>query len=1075
MNHRKPLGPLTWIAAWSALALCAAPAGATTYVMMADEDLADQAAAIAVVRVTAIEPSSDAGSPATDYLARVERALKGTLARSLRARVRGGVAPDGRRFVVFGAPRFHPGERALLFLQPRDDGAYGVLQSMLGAFHEIASGGGRLAVRDLSETTEVALPGRRPLGPGAPRDFERFGAWLEDRAAGRARAPDYFTSGVAPPAPEYTQLGHGRWFEFDTGGGVPWFALAGGQAGMPGGGFTQFQNGLAAWNAEPQTPINLTYSGTTTNTVGTCNSVNVIRWNDPLNQIQGSFNCGTGGVLAQGGYCMSGTGTFNGQTFDRISDSDIVIQDGAGCFLQGHGNEDGEEVFGHELGHTLGLGHSCGDSQSPPCVPGSLEDQALMRAIAHGDGRGAALNADDQAGARFLYEPNTAPPTLSIADVTVTEANTTVNAVFTVSLSAAAGQTVQVSYATANNTALAGSDYTAVSGILSFAPGVLTQTITVPVLGDLLDEANETFFVNLSAPVGATLADGVATGTIVDDDPTPTLSVSDCSATEGNAGQVGCAFTVSLSAVSGQSVTVVYATANGTALAGQDYIAASGTLTLPAGSPSQQLTIAVLGDLLHEPNETFFVNLSSPGNAILADGQGLGTILDDDPAPAVSVSDCSVVEGDAGQTICTFTVSLSAVSGQDVSVGYATADGTALAGQDYLAASGTLVVPAGSPSQPVSVAVIGDLIDEPDEDFTLSLSSPVNATIADGQGEGTIIDNDLPPAVSAGDCGVVEGNTGSTPCDFTVTLSAPSGFTVSVSYATADGTATAPIDYTPAAGMLTFPPGTSSQTVPVQVVGDTLVEPDETFFLNLSGPVNASLGDAQGVGTIGDDDAPSLSSNELDHGSQQPADLLVRPDFYRIGQKPCSSYEVVVDGTSGDIVPVSLERLAGNNVAVLQSASPVAVGDSVSLRWENTTPLTVVNQHIRVDAACAPACGADDVYRIRAFETTYSIPRFNNSGSQVTVLLLQNPAAYDVTGHIWFWSTSGTLVGTQAFNLLARQTMVLNTATVVGVAGQGGTITVSHDGRYGDLAGKTVALEPSTGFSFDSPMSARPR
>jgi hypothetical protein len=261
----------------------------------------------------------------------------------------------------------------------------------------------------------------------------------------------------------------------------------------------------------------------------------------------------------------------------------------------------------------------------------------------------------------------------------------------------------------------------------------------------------------------------------------------------------------------------------------------------------------------------------------------------------------------------------------------------------------------------------------------------------------------------------------------------------------------------------------------VQVLGDTLVEPDETFFMNLSAPVNATLGDAQGVGTIGDDDAPSLSSNELHHGSIQQADLLVRPDLYRIGQKPYSSYEVVIDGTSGDIVPVTLERLAGNNVTVLQSASPVSVGDSVSLRFENTTSLTVVNQHIRVDGTCATPCGADDVYRIRAFETTDSIPRFNNSGSQVTVLLLQNPAAYTVTGHIWFWSTSGAIVGSQAFTLTARQTLVLNTATVTGVAGQGGAITISHDGRYGDLAGKTVALEPSTGFSFDSPMDARPR
>jgi len=446
-----------------------------------------------------------------------------------------------------------------------------------------------------------------------------------------------------------------------------------------------------------------------------------------------------------------------------------------------------------------------------------------------------------------------------------------------------------------------------------------------------------------------------------------------------------------------------------------------------------------------------------------------------DPPVTLATSDCSVTEGDAGQVSCNFTVTLSAATGQTVSVAYATANGTAVSGQDYVAASGTLTFPPSTTTRTVGVAVIGDLIDEPDETFFLNLSSPVNATIADGQGIGTILDNDPPPSVSVSDCAVVEGNAGSTPCTFTLSLSAPSGFTASVNYATADGTATAGADYTTAAGTATFTPGSSSQTVDVQVLGDTLVEPDETFFVNLTGPTNASLGDAQGVGTIGDDDAVSLSSNELHHGVIQRADLLVRPDLYRIGQKPYSSYEVVIDGTSGDIVPVTLERLAGNNVTVLQAASPVSVGDSVSLRFENTTSLTVTNQHIRVDGVCSTPCGSDDVYRIRAFETTYSIPRFNNSGSQVTVLLVQNPAAYTVTGDIWFWSTSGTLLGSRALTLPARQTLVLNTATVLGVAGQGGTITISHDGRYGDLAGKTVALEPSTGFSFDSPMSARPR
>ena len=331
------------------------------------------------------------------------------------------------------------------------------------------------------------------------------------------------------------------------------------------------------------------------------------------------------------------------------------------------------------------------------------------------------------------------------------------------------------------------------------------------------------------------------------------------------------------------------------------------------------------------------------------------------------------------------------------------------------------------------------------------------------------------PSLSIGDVSVPEGDTGTSSAVFTLTLSAPSSLTISVSFATMDNTATAGQDYVFTSGTVTFPPGTTTQPIPVDILGDLLVEADETFFVNLSNPVNVSIPDPQAVGTIVDDDAPSLSSNELHHGSEQRADLLVRPDYYRIGQKPYSSYEVVVDGTSGDIVPVALQRLAADNVTILQAASAIAVGDSVSLRWANTTAATIVDQQLRLDGTCAGGCAADDEYRIRAFETTYRIPRFNNTGSQVTVLLLQNPSAYSIGGTVWFWDAAGALLGSQPFSLAGKATLVLNTATVPGVAAQGGTMTLSHDGRYGDLTGKTVALEPSTGFSFDSPMLPVPR
>jgi len=380
--------------------------------------------------------------------------------------------------------------------------------------------------------------------------------------------------------------------------------------------------------------------------------------------------------------------------------------------------------------------------------------------------------------------------------------------------------------------------------------------------------------------------------------------------------------------------------------------------------------------------------------------------------------------------------------------------------------------PAAHAWQLTAANVITQLADVPVAGNSLSLSLPFQSITLLVVPPGVTL-----PSISIGDVSVAEGDGGTTSAVFTVTLSAPSGQPVSASFATADGTATAGLDYVPATGTVSFAPGSTAQPVSVDVLGDTVFEGDETFVVNLTNPVNGTIGDGQGVGTIVDDDPStgSLSSNELHHGSEQRADLLVRPDYYRIGQSPRASYEVVVDGTSGDIVPVALERLAADGATVLQTASPSGAGGSVSLRWENATAATIVNQTLRVDGSCGVSCGADDVYRIRAFETTYRIPRFNNSGSQVTVLLLQNPSGDPVAGTVWFWDIAGTLLGTHGFSLAPRQALVLNTAGVPGVASHGGTMTVSHDGRYGGLTGKTVALEPSTGFSFDSPMVPAPR
>jgi hypothetical protein len=225
-------------------------------------------------------------------------------------------------------------------------------------------------------------------------------------------------------------------------------------------------------------------------------------------------------------------------------------------------------------------------------------------------------------------------------------------------------------------------------------------------------------------------------------------------------------------------------------------------------------------------------------------------------------------------------------------------------------------------------------------------------------------------------------------------------------------------------------------------------------------------------------DGSSATENELVNGSDQLHDLggppLPDEDWYTLGQAPFSSYEAVADATSGDIGPtMALDRVDSGG-AILQSSQAVGIGYTRSLRWANLTGSPVNNEFIRaMSSGCTTNCGPEDVYRIRFTETTYAIPRYNNFGTQVTVLLLQNPTNYVITGTVYFWDATGAQVASSTFNLPAKNTLVLNTSTVPGANGTSGAVTVAHDGRYGDLAGKTVALEPATGFSFDSPMLPR--
>jgi hypothetical protein len=450
--------------------------------------------------------------------------------------------------------------------------------------------------------------------------------------------------------------------------------------------------------------------------------------------------------------------------------------------------------------------------------------------------------------------------------------------------------------------------------------------------------------------------------------------------------------------------------------------------------------------------------------------------------PTLAIGAVSVPEGNFGQANAVLPVTLSGAAGQTVTVSFATAAGTATAGTDYASTSGALTFPPGTTARSVAVPVLGDLVREGDEAFSVNLAAPVNGTLGTPSAQATIVDDDPVPTVTAEGCAVAEGDAGNVPCLGAVRLSNPTSQNVVVDWTTNAGTATPGTDYVATGGVLTFVAGDTLRSAGASVIGDTAVEADESFTLAVTGATNATVGNGQAPFVILDDDAPSLASEELAHGSSRWADLaaaggVADADFYRIAQQPRSSYEIVVDGASGDVAPdVRLERLAADNATVLQSATAVGTGTSVSLRWENTLASPVVGPHLRVrSASCGTACGLDDVYRIRAYDTTYSIPRFNNAATQGTVVVLQNRSARTVNGHLNFWDAAGVLLLGHPFVLPARGMLTQNAAALQPLAGRSGSITVANDGGYGDLTGKAVSLEPATGFSFDSPMVPRPR
>lgn len=385
------------------------------------------------------------------------------------------------------------------------------------------------------------------------------------------------------------------------------------------------------------------------------------------------------------------------------------------------------------------------------------------------------------------------------------------------------------------------------------------------------------------------------------------------------------------------SLTVQYAVSNGTATPGVDYSGATGSVVFAGGETTKNIVIPLTNDAIDEFNETALLTLSdfnATGESAGSLSASILTITDEDPPPAISISDATVVEGNSGLTLHSLTLTLSAVSGKPISVNLSALGGTAGPTTDFVFSPSIGNIAAGATSGPVFFQVQGETIFEDDETFTVSLSNPGNATIDRGTATITIQNDDPVPGIRINDVTLAETNSGTLSFNFLVSLTNASSKQITVQFETVDGSAKSTSDYGAGQGTLLWAPGIINRVVSVPVAGDVLVEPDENFFVNLTNPTGATIADSQGVGTIQNDDFPVLV---LEENSQRAAALelntLLRDPFPLL-----SAFNFGPDlRTRISLYALNLTLLAGEDASAVVVTAEDDLGFVQSLQVESVS------------------------------------------------------------------------------------------------------------------------------------------
>ena len=604
-------------------------------------------------------------------------------------------------------------------------------------------------------------------------------------------------------------------------------------------------------------------------------------------------------------------------------------------------------------------------------------------------------------------------PTLTIANETVSESNST--GTFTVTLDKAAASDVTVVYNIADgssNGAIDGTDYTAVTGTLTISAGATSGEIEVPVILDSTDEVDETATLTLSSATSATIdGDTTTADFVITDDDTPVLTVANSMVTESAGSAI---FTVTLDQAAANDVTVVYQTANGSsngASSASDYTATTGTLTITAGATTGEIAIPITDDVSDESTETATITLNSAVSATIdGDSTTADLVITDDDDYNLTIADTTVAEADG---TATFTVTMSTTSTEDVTVVYTTSTGTtngAVDGTDYTGTTGTLTISAGESSGTITVDVATDILDETTETATLTLSDVTNATISDSSADLVLTDSN--PYLSFTNQTVAEGDG---TASFTITLSESVTTDTTVEYALSTGAsngAQSGTDFTATSGTATITAGETTATITVPITDDSTDEVRETATLTLSNASNGSYTNSTGDLVITDDDEPVVSiTNITATESDNTATFTVTLD-------QAAANDVTVVYTSSDglsngatagsdytgftgTVTISAGESSGTITVPIILDSTDEVDETATVTLSNATSATIVGDTATADLVITD----DDEPQISIANSTAS----ETDGTATFTATLDQAAAEEVT--VVYTTTNGTADG----------------------------------------------------------------